>query len=341
MEKALQMSYETYLELVKTLIPYVQHEDTRLWEAIPADKAVAMVIYRLATGMVPLAVAEKFGVCKSTVIKYTDLITEALANPDKLARRYINIPSGQRLRKIIADFGDGTGLDNMVGAIDGSHIKLFGQPPTAAIPGEYWCRHDFHSILLQGICDYNKVFWDVCCRAPGGTHDATHLRSSGIWEKLRENLVLQEPIIHKSGNDFKPYIVGDSAYPLMAFLIKAFNDRATGSALQNAFDRQLRLGRVKIENAFGLLKNRWQICKCLNVGLDKATQVVTACCVLHNICMIFGEPTAGLDEIDPHPNDIENQEVQVISEAASKRIETDVRSALFRDFIERLESMSE
>jgi hypothetical protein len=130
-----RMSYETYLELVETLIPYVQHDDTRLREAIPGDKAVAMVLYRLAPGMAPLAVAEKFEVGKSTIIKYTDLITEALANLDKLARRYINIPLGQRLRKIIADFRDGTGLDNIVGAIDGSHIKLFRQPPTAAIPG--------------------------------------------------------------------------------------------------------------------------------------------------------------------------------------------------------------
>jgi hypothetical protein len=136
--------------------------------------------------------------------------------------------------------------------------------------------------------------------------------------------------------------VGDSAYPLMSFLIKAFNNKATGSAEQNAFDKALRLGRVKIENAFGILKNRWAITKNLNVGLDKAPQVVVACCVLHNICMEGGEPTAGFDEEDPHPNDNNDGAIGPIpSEAASKRVGTDVRMALFRDFVERMQEEEE
>jgi hypothetical protein len=217
-----RMSYETYLSLVEDLRPYIEHEDSRWREAIPVDKAVAMVLYRLAFGVPPNVVANMFGAGKSTVIKYTDLMTEALSNPDKLARKYISIPSGQRLRKIIADFREGTGFENMVGAIDGSHIKLFRKPSRDSVPAEYWSRHDIHSVLVQGICDYNKGFWDVCCKAPGGTHDATHLRSSGIWKKLRARSVLQEPMIEQGRKEVQALHCGRQCLPSHVFSNQGF-----------------------------------------------------------------------------------------------------------------------
>ena len=44
-----------------------------------------------------------------------------------------------------------------------------------------------------------------------------------------------------------------------------------------------------IEQAFGALKNRWRILKNLNMGLDRATTITLACCILHNYCEIFLE----------------------------------------------------
>lgn len=331
-----RMSYMTFGELVEELRPYIEQQDTRWRKAIPVEKAVAFVLYRLAHGHAPKHVGRFYGVGCSTVIKYTNLIVDALSDPDKLLLKHIQIPSGTKLKRIIADFRSGTSIDNMCGAVDGSHIKLYRKPPFWAVPADYWCRHDIHSILLQGICDYNKVFWSVCARQPGGCHDATHLRSSSIWAQMRGGQVLEEPIVRIEGKDVKPFIVGDSAYPLMSFLLKAFNNRATGSPDQNLFDKQLRKGRVKIENAFGILKNRWQILKNLNVALDQAPKVAVACAVLHNICQTAGEPGDGEDVLDAHPNDLNQERIPPQnSEYASKKIGQDVRSALLRDLISR------
>jgi hypothetical protein len=266
------MSYSTYEELVEELTPYIKQQDTKWRKAVNVHKAVAMVLFRLATGYAPKHVGRFYGVGGTTVIKYTNLIVDALASPDKLRNRHIYISSTTQLRKVIALFNNGTCLDNIAGAIDGSHIKLFGKPANHEVPADYWCRHDIHSILLQGICDYDKIFWSVCSRQPGGVHDATHLRSSGIWEQLRGGVVLKEPIVRIEGRDIKPYIIGDSAYPLQAFLLKAFNNRATGTVHQNHFDKCLRKGRVKIENAFGVLKNRWLILKNLNSRSEHGTK---------------------------------------------------------------------
>jgi hypothetical protein len=52
----------------------------------------------------------------------------------------------------------------------------------------------------------------------------------------------------------------------------------------------MRGGRVKVENTFGMLKNRWQILKCLDCDLEQASTYITACCILHNFCQKNGAP---------------------------------------------------
>ena len=39
----------------------------------------------------------------------------------------------------------------MCGVIDDSHVKLNKKSPTKSTAADYWCRHDVHTILLQGI----------------------------------------------------------------------------------------------------------------------------------------------------------------------------------------------
>jgi hypothetical protein len=330
-----RMPYTTYLELVEELRPWMERQNTRFRAAIPIKKAVAMVLYRLAKGHAPRDVADRFGVGTTTVHEYTHLMCSILADHTKLLRKYITVPSGSRLQRIIAKFKDLTAIDNFAGAIDGSHIKLHRKPANKYYPAEYWSRHDFHSVLLQGVCDSDKLFWDVCVRCPGGTHDAAHLRESDLWGSLRAHEILQEPVINVGGRNITPFIVGDSAYPLSAFMLKAYNNRATGSAEQNMFDKHVRKGRVKIENAFGILKNRFQILRNLNVAVDKAADVIVACCVLHNICILAGQDL-GDDIRDPHPNDFEGPAGPPIqSEFASKREGKQRRDLLLAEFVAR------
>jgi hypothetical protein len=115
----------TFEELVEELRPYIEHHDSKWRKVIEVDKAVAMVLFRLAYGHAPKHVGRFYGVGGSTVVKYTNLIVDALSDPVKLLHKHIQVPSGARLKRIIADFKSGTGMDNMCGAVDGSHIKLF------------------------------------------------------------------------------------------------------------------------------------------------------------------------------------------------------------------------
>lgn len=84
-----------------------------------------------------------------------------------------------------------------------------------------------------------------------------------------------------------PWIAGDKAYPIRQWLIRPFSK--SGHDDHTRFNRTLSKGRVVIENAFGILKNRWQILRDLNVRLQDAPMVTLACCALHNLCILQRE----------------------------------------------------
>ena len=108
-----------------------------------------------------------------------------------------------------------TRIPYMWGAIDGTHICLSRKPKQKYNPANYHNRLGFYSILLQGVCDHRRKFLNVCVRAPGGSHDAAHLRGSTLWQKLQSGELPSHKHQFKLLNkDIYPYLIGDSAYPL-------------------------------------------------------------------------------------------------------------------------------
>ena len=67
------------------------------------------------------------------------------------------------------------------------------------------------------------------------------------------------------GKDIPLVILGDPAYPLVPWLMKAFPDNGLLSQEQRAFNHRLSHARVVIEHAYGRLKARW---RCLLKRLD-------------------------------------------------------------------------
>ncbi|MCO5592765.1 hypothetical protein L7F22_046768 [Adiantum nelumboides] len=248
-----------------------------------------------------------------------------------LSKCQIVVLSGARLAQIITDFEAITGLRNMCGAIDGTHIKLV-RKPVVDFPAQYVSRHGFHSILLQDIVNFKKLFWNVVCNAPGRSHVSNVFKSSQIYRDMKSCEILSEPLIELNHLSIKPYLVGDSVYKPTSFL--TFKSKARQDlALKNAFDKQIAKGRVKVENAFGILKNRWRILRDFNVSFSFAPNVVIAYCVLHNYVQLKGEPEPH-DAIDPHPNDGEPLRWRTVTRQRTAGLK--MRTALLSDFAKKL-----
>ncbi|KAI5056803.1 hypothetical protein GOP47_0028621 [Adiantum capillus-veneris] len=174
-----------------------------------------------------------------------------------LQRFHICIPEGDRLKSIMDGFEATTGLPQVAGAIDGTHIRLQRKPSKDNFPTQYICRHGFPSILLQGIVDSRKLFWSVVCVAPCSTHNSTHFKEYSRYQKLKSGRAIAHPTVQLQGECIRPYLIADSAYKATTFLVKPFRSKDEQHLIQKQhFDRHLSKGRVKVENAFGILKNR-------------------------------------------------------------------------------------
>uniref|UniRef100_A0A1D1XSX7 Putative nuclease HARBI1 n=1 Tax=Anthurium amnicola TaxID=1678845 RepID=A0A1D1XSX7_9ARAE len=291
------LSYPVFATLVDHLKPHLRAAAL----PIPADYAVSVALTRLSRGLSPRSLARHHQLPPPLISKVTNAVTRLLST--KLYPDYVRIPAGQRLLQTIQSFRDITSLPNMCGAIDGSPIKL-RRPPPPPPPSEggdgsaggegaaaYQCRHGYPAILLQVVADARKIFWDVCVKAPGSSDDASHFRDSLLYNRLTAGEILRDAVFSVRGHHVRPYVVGDWAYPLMSFLLTPFTSDGNGTPVQNAFDAAVLKGRAaSVEAALGMLKGRWRILRDLNVGINHAAQTVVACCVLHNMCQIAGEP---------------------------------------------------
>lgn len=138
---------------------------------------------------------------------------------------------------------------------------------------EVLCLLIHPSTSVQVVCDHNKVFWDVCCKSPGSADNASHLRSSSLYQKLVSGQILVDSVVTLRGNHMRPYIVGDCSYPLLSFLLTPFTENGTGNPAQNFFDQHLLQGTAVIQDAIATLKGRWKVLQNLNVGLNHTSQV--------------------------------------------------------------------
>lgn len=293
-----RISRRTFEYIVRVVGPDLAKRDTRLRQSIPVNKRVAVALWRLATGDTYRSTGLQFGIGRCTAMLITHDFCEALA---KRATEFIKFPeTEQEVLQSIGLFTNKSPFPHVVGAVDGSHIALKTVPVNERI--EYFNRKQDYSIVIQGVADASFRFLDVSTGYPGSIHDARILRLSKLQREIDQGTWLNGPSKIIGSSEVGPLLVGDSAYPLSVWLMKPFKQTPTLTESQLRFNRALSQARVVIEQAFGILKGRW---RCLYKPLEEKTSrvptTIMACCVLHNICIDVGDPSA----IDPVEDDDE------------------------------------
>ncbi|KAH9367499.1 hypothetical protein HPB48_022122 [Haemaphysalis longicornis] len=159
------------------------------------------------------------------------------------------------------------------------HVLSFLRCPAHKIASTYTNRHDKKAYGLQAISDSDRKFQDVFLGHTGKTHDAQVFKRAFVLDKL--------PVICE-GSKF--HLLGDAAYPVREYLLTPFRDYGNLTPEEVRYNFKLSQTRVRIENAFGLLKGRFRQLLCLEFwAVNRATQFILACCVLHNLCIDAGD----------------------------------------------------
>lgn len=162
------------------------------------------------------------------------------------------------------------------------------------------------------------LFIDIYTGEPGSLHDYNLYKKSDFYAAI------QRQQIHFFNNS---HLIGDLAYKLDTNLLVGFKDNGHLTLREKNFNVILSKIRVRIENAFALLKGRFRKLKFLEtVRPDLSVLNIMSSCILHNICVLNGDSYEEIFNLaDQRREDLENQpeeinaEQQVQNQARIKR----------------------
>lgn len=137
----------------------------------------------------------------------------------KLLPHYVRFPSGDGLTDVVRGFKEKFGIPQCAGSIDGSHVPI---TPPAMNHTDYYNRKGWYSMLVQAVVDHDYLFRDFCVGWPGSVHDARVLANSTLFKEATSGELLQGEEVQIAGQALRMYLIGDSAYPLLPWLIKPF-----------------------------------------------------------------------------------------------------------------------
>ncbi|KAB0804564.1 hypothetical protein PPYR_01534 [Photinus pyralis] len=236
---------------------------------ISSEKAMLMTLWYLGNTESFRQVSDRFDVSLSSAHRVIERVLNCILS---LRTEYIKWPTQEETEVISKAFATKFGSQNVIGAIDGCHVRI-RRPKNDQ--DSYINRKGYFSLLIQGTVNSFRQFIDVYCGEPGSLHDARLLRRSSLYSKAENN-------VNFFGNK---YLLGDSAYPSLSWLVPPFKDNGALSNNQKVFNFKHSSTRIIVEHVFRLLKGRFRRLQHLeNLNINICVKIMMACCVLHNIC---------------------------------------------------------
>lgn len=260
-------TFEILCNYIKN-VPELAVEGSGGKEPISVEKQLLLTLWYLGSLDSIERIADRFGISASSVIRCRSKVLTAIIN---LKGRFITWPDNGEMQDVINKFSERNGFPGIVGALDGTHIRIRKPNNHSA---SYINRKGFPSLQLQAVCKPDLTFSHVFTGYPGSCHDSRVLKNSDLWQNGLQLCNIQN------------HIIADAAYPLRRWLLTPFRDNGHLTAEQRRYNHYHSSNRVVIERAFALLKGRFRRLNQLDTNtIETAVDIIMACCVLHNICI--------------------------------------------------------
>ncbi|XP_077084689.1 putative nuclease HARBI1 [Siphateles boraxobius] len=285
-----RFSAEGMLYLCRLLEPHIKNP-TRRSHATTVPQMICIALRFFASGTYLYEVGDAEKLSKNTVCRTIRRVVIAL-------QRYLNtfvvFPGHLPTVAIKEGFSNIAGFPRAIGVIDCTHIPI--STPIKEIEANYLNRKANHSLNVQITCDHQCMVTSLDARWPGSMHDNQIFENSSLCQRLQEG-------------QFDGLLVGDETYACQSFLMTPYPDPETTP--QHDFNMALSQTRLKIDTTLAVLKARFNCLRDLRVSPERASQIVGACVVLHNIATIRKErvpdeyylPHDDDDDVDPITRD--------------------------------------
>ena len=293
-----RMTPETFFSILERIEGRIRKQDTWWREAIEPAHRLAVTLRYYATGNSYQSMHFSWFMGDNTIGNIVRQVSEAIIA--EYAEEKLNCPVTREGWMAIADkFSSRWNFHHCLGALDGKHVSIKQPPNSGSLYHNY---KKFFSIVLMALVDADYRFMWIDVGTPGSHSDAQIWNDCELQELIKEDQLEvpeEEPL--PGGDVPVPYaIVGDDAFALRSYLIKPYGrTRRVLTHAERIFNYRASRARRVVENAFGILANRWG-CMLTTMKQHPKTviAIVSACCILHNILRSQGLQRGLADEED-------------------------------------------
>ena len=272
---------DLFEELLHRIGANIEARNTRWRRALPAGLKLAVTLRYLATGDSYTSLSYAFRVSVSSISKMIPQVCQALIN--ELGQELLDTPVTPAAWLAMEEqFRLRWQVPHAVGAIDGKHVRIKCPARGGSVFFNY---KDFHSIILMALVDAEYRFRWVDIGVNGAASDCqvfNHSRLKRYMEQGRMGFPAPFPLPGDNEN-ISCFILSDDAFPLLPWMMKPFPGKIL-TRDEKVYNYRISRGRRVVENAFGILANRF---RCLHTPLSQKLkhirQIVAACVVLHNL----------------------------------------------------------
>lgn len=271
-----ETTFQALLDIVKTRLT---KKDTNYRKAISPAERLALTLRFLGHGDSQALLSLTYRIGKSTVCKIVNETTRILWEELKL--EFMPIPTEADFNDTEQNFRSKWQVPCAVGAIDGKHVRLVCPKKSGSL---YYNYKNYFSMVLMAVCDADYIFTMIDIGNYGSQCDSNVFQNSRFGRQLRSgHLVFPAPKpLFEGGPSLPCFLLGDGGFALQPNLMRPFPGQNLGHR-ETIYNYRHSRGRRVIENAFGILSNKWSIFhRPMNLTPAHASNVVKACCVLHN-----------------------------------------------------------
>lgn len=275
-----RMNPDQFFEILNRVQPRIEKTNTKFRKSIPPGVRLAVTLRFYATGNNYKSLSYGFRVAPNTISIIVTEVTEAII--EEFSEELLSPPITREGWLEIADkFEKRWNMPHALGAVDGKHVAITCPPHSGSA---YYNYKGFFSIVMLAVVDADYKFIWVEAGANGSCSDAQIWNESQLLLKIQENklqIPQPEPIVE--GEMEIPYfLLGDDAFAMKTYLLKPHSKKKLTKP-ERIFNYRLSRGRRIVENAFGILANRFRcLLNTMRLHPDHCTSVILACCCLHN-----------------------------------------------------------
>ncbi|XP_064647727.1 uncharacterized protein LOC135500082 [Lineus longissimus] len=176
-------------------------------------------------------------------------------------------------------------LPHCLGAMDGKHV-VFWSPLRL---GSYFYNYKgTHSLVLFALVDADYKLLMVDAGTNGRVGDGGVFRKSDLNKAMNDGTINfpKDELLQSCNTPIPYFFVADKAFPLQRDIMKPYPFRNL-DVEERAFNYRLSRARRVVENAFGILANRFRVFLSPELlSPEKVQLIILAACALHNFLRV-------------------------------------------------------